>query len=350
MIFDSILDTVGRTPIVRLRRMTVDNGSEILVKLESFNPGGSIKDRAALSMVTAAEQDGRLVPGGTIIESTSGNVGKALSLIGAIKGYRVILVIDRKAPRSMMNFATALGAELIMVTTPDESGGYQRPRREKVKQLLAEIPNSFWPNQMHNPDNPRAHAERTAYEVLDAVDEFDALVATVSTGGQVTGLATTVKRERPEVTTIAVDAVGSAAFGFPFHGYQMRGLGLAWKPGNLDYDLVDRVHLVADHEGIATMRLLATTEGVLVGESAGAALFGALHHAHHHPGSRIVVVAADGGVNYMDESFDDDWLALRGLADRITEAGLTDPESLVAAARHPFSPAIPWDDVLTIAS
>lgn len=350
MIFDSILGTVGRTPVVRLRRMTVDNGSEILVKLESFNPGGSIKDRAALSMITAAEQDGRLVPGGTIIESTSGNVGKAFSMIGAVKGYRVILVIDRKAPRSMIDFATAFGAELEIVTTPDESGGYQRPRRERVKQLLEEIPNSFWPNQMYNPDNPRAHAEQTAYELLDDVAEFDALVATVSTGGQITGLSTTVKKELPGVTTIAVDAVGSAAFGFPFYGYQMRGLGLAWRPGNLDYDVVDRVHLVADHEGIATMRLLATVEGMLVGESAGAALFGALHHAHHHPGSRIVVVAADGGVNYLDESFDDGWLRLRGLAQRVEAAGLTDLEPLIEAARHPFSPAVPWENELTIAS
>ncbi|OJF09561.1 PLP-dependent cysteine synthase family protein [Couchioplanes caeruleus] len=348
MIFDNVLETIGRTPVVRLRCLDRSYGSEILIKLESFNPAGSIKDRPALQMITAAERDGRLRPGGTIVESSSGNMGKALALIGAVSGYRVIIVVDPKAPESMLKFVAALGAEVEVVRQPDENGGYQRPRRERVEQLVASIPGAFWPNQMHNPDNPRAHAENTARELLDDVPQFDVLMATASTGGHISGLARTVKEKLPEVTTVAVDAVGSAAFGHRFHGYVMRGLGLAWRPGNLEMSLVDRVHLVDDSEGIATSRLLARTEGLMVGESAGAAIFAALHHAQHHPGSRIVVVAADGAVNYLGESFDDGWLQAKGLAGRIAAAGLGDLDGLLAAARDPSHPSVAVADLLAL--
>ncbi|MEH1097928.1 PLP-dependent cysteine synthase family protein [Micromonospora sp. CPCC 205561] len=331
MIYESILDTVGRTPVVLLSKVNELAGCEILVKLESFNPGGSIKDRAALSMVTQAERDGRLKPNGTIVESTSGNLGKALALIGAAKGYRVVVVVDPKAPQSMINFVSALGAEIEMVDTPDENGGFQRPRLERVRQLLGELPDAFWPDQYNNPDNPRAHAEVTAAELLADVPRFDALVAAVSTGGHISGLAATVKRHLPEVVTVGVDAEGSAAFGHRPGKYAMRGLGLAWPPGNLDRSLVDRLHRVADSEGIATMRLLARAEGILVGESGGAAVFAALHHALRHPGSRIVVVAADGGTNYLDESFRAD----AGSGDRPPrEAVLADLLAEAAAPRH----------------
>jgi cysteine synthase len=354
MICDSVLDTVGQTPVVRLRRMTTANGSEILVKLEGLNPGGSIKDRAALSMINNAERDGRLKPHGTIVESTSGNIGKALALIGAARGYRVILVVDPKAPKSMIEYVTALGAEIEMVDTPDETGGYQGPRIKRVEQLLEENPELFWPDQYNNPENPRAHAEYTAHELLRDVPRFDALVAAASTGGHLSGLARTIKRVLPGAVTIGVDALGSGAFGFPFTGYAMRGLGLAWPPGNLDMRLVDRVHLVADHEGIATSRMLARTEGLLIGESSGAAVFAALHYAHHHPGKRIVVVAADNGANYLGESFDDNWLHARGLAEPIEADRLTTMDSLIEAAREPTSPSVviqhPWTNPYLVKS
>ncbi|MFI6577753.1 PLP-dependent cysteine synthase family protein [Nocardiopsis sp. NPDC050513] len=341
MVYDNVLEAVGHTPIVRLCRMSVGNGSEILVKLEGFNPAGSIKDRTALGMITRAELDGRLKPDGTIIESTSGNMGKALAMIGAAKGYRVVLVTDPKAPRSMIDFVRALGAELEIIRTPDENGGYQRPRRERVRQLMDEIPDSFWPDQYNNPDNSATHAERTARELMEEVPDFDALVAAVGTGGHISGVSTALKEERPHVVTLGVDAAGSAAFGYPVGCWAMRGLGIAWPPGNLRPEVVDRVHLVEDHEGIATSRMLARTEGLLVGESAGAAVFGALHFAHHHPGSRIVVVAPDGGVNYLGESFDDAWLEARGIAAPLVRAGLDTLEGLLAAARTPHHPATP---------
>lgn len=346
MIHDSVLDTIGHTPVVRLRRLTVPNGSEILVKLESFNPGGSIKDRAVLSMVDQAERDGRLQPGGTIIESTSGNVGKALALIGVARDYQVILVVDPKAPKSMLEFARALGARIELVDKPDAQGWFQGPRIARVKQLLAEVPDSFWPDQYNNPDNPRAHAENTARELLEDVPRFDALVTAVGTGGHISGISSSVKQVLPDVVTVGVDARCSATFGYPFTEWstegpsRIRGLGLTWQPGCLDRTMVDRVHLVADHEGIATTRLLAATEALLVGESAGAAVFGALHHAHHNPGSRIVVVAPDGGTNYLAETFNDDWLRERGLLDMIESVGLTSVPALLAVARTPWRAAL----------
>lgn len=335
MICESILKTVGRTPLVRLNHLAPAD-SDILVKIEAFNPGRSIKDRAAFFMVEEAERRGALRVGGTIIESTSGNLGKSLALIGAVKGYRVVLVVDPKTPASVLRFVKALGAEIDLVETPDPEGGYQRARIARVEALLARTPGAFWPNQYDNPDNPRAHAEHTAAELLDDLDGFDALVAAVSTGGHITGLSRTLKQQLPGLVTVGVDAAGSGAFGFPFTGYGMRGLGLAWPPGNLDAEVVDAVHLVEDYEGIATSRLLARCEGVLVGESSGAAVFAAMHFGHANPGTRCVVIAADDGGNYLDESFDEAWLASKGIAATIAEHRLHDVEAL---RRHAHRPA-----------
>lgn len=334
MIHDSVLEAAGRTPLVRLRQLT-HAGSEIVVKLESFNPGRSIKDRSAFFMIEEAERHGRLRPGGTIVESTSGNLGKSLALVGAVKGYRVVLVIDPKTPASVVRFTKALGAELDVVDTPDEDGGFQRPRIRRVRQLVEAIPGAYWPDQYNNPDNPRVHALTTAHEILDDASSFDALIASVSTGGHLAGLARTVKRHLPEVRVVGVDAAGSAAFGYPFTGYRMRGLGLAWEPGNLGGATHDASHLVADHEGIATARLLARCEGLLVGESSGAVVFSALCYTAKHPGSRVVAVAADDGANYLDESFDDDWLQAENLAEAIRLDGLDTLEGLKAGSLRP---------------
>ncbi|MGW3352680.1 PLP-dependent cysteine synthase family protein [Nonomuraea rubra] len=340
MIYDNVLGAVGRTPLVRLRHLTPGNGTEVLIKLEAFNPGGSVKDRAASFMIDQAERHGHLKPGATIIESTSGNLGKALALIGATRGYRVILVVDPMVPRSTLAFANALGAEIDMVEIPDAQGSFQTVRYARVQRLIREIPDAYWPDQYNNPDNPRAHAQGTAYELLEDVGEFDALIVAVSTGGQISGLGSTLRPLLPRLTIVGVDAIGSSAFGFPYADHAMRGLGLAWQPRNLNLDVVDRVHLIADHEGMATCRLLARAEGLLVGESAGAAVFAALHHAHHYPG-RIVVVAADGGTQYLEDVFDDVWLTTSGIAEKIAETGLTDVSRLIAAAREPSRPSLP---------
>jgi 2,3-diaminopropionate biosynthesis protein SbnA len=312
MIKNSILDAIGDTPLVRLVRFAPDNGSEVLVKLEGFNPAGSIKDRAAWFMIRQAVRSGALRPGATIVESTSGNFGKSLAMIGAACGYHVVLVVDPKAPASMLRFAQAFGAEIEMVDQPDEDGGYQRPRIERVQKLLAENPDAFCPDQYNNPDNPRAHQEETAGEIAADAGSVGVLVAAVSTGGHISGLAAGLRIRFPGLHTVAVDAAGSSIFGYPFHAYAMRGLGLAWRPGNLDLDAVDTLHRVADHEAFAMCRVLAEQEALLVGESGGAVVFAALHWAWTHPGSRIVAVVPDSGLNYIEESFDEGWLAARG--------------------------------------
>jgi 2,3-diaminopropionate biosynthesis protein SbnA len=340
MIYDSILDTIGETPIVRLQHVRSTTDSDILVKVEGTNPGGSIKDRPAALIVLEAERRGELLPNGTIIESTSGNFGKALALIGAARRYQVILVVDPKAPESMIRFCEAFGARIEMVDTPDEDGGFQRVRIRRVRELLDEIPGSYWPNQYDNPDNPKAHAQFTAQEILRDLDDLDALVASVSTGGHISGLSKALKEELPNLQVIAVDAVGSSIFGFPFHHYMTRGWGLAWVPDNLSLDAIDRLHRVGDAEAIATARIVARWEGLLIGESAGAATFAALHHAHLHRESRILVIAADTGANYVDESFVDTWLSSHGM----TAALPSDPAALLEWVRSPQLPPIGVED------
>jgi 2,3-diaminopropionate biosynthesis protein SbnA len=335
MIYDSILDTIGETPIVRLRHVKVAADSDVLVKVEGTNPGGSIKDRPAALIVSEAEQRGELLPNGTIVESTSGNFGKALALIGAAKRYEVILVVDPKAPESMIHFCQAFGARIEMVDTPDADGGFQRARIRRVRELLDEIPGAYWPNQYDNPDNPKAHARFTAREILRDLPDLDALVASVSTGGHISGISKALKEELPDLEVIAVDAVGSSIFGFPFQRYMTRGWGLSWVPDNLSLEALDRLHRVSDAEAIATARILARFEGLLIGESAGATTFAALHHAHLNPESRILVVAADTGANYVDESFVDAWLSSHGM----TAALPRDPAALLEWVRNPrFSP------------
>ena len=250
---------VGETPVVRLNRFAPE-GSQIMVKLESGNPAGSIKDRPALSIVEEAELTGRLAPGGTIVESTSGNFGKSLAMIGAVRGYRVVIVVDPKTSPSVANFCRACGARLEMVDTPDEQGEYQKPRVERVRRLLEEIPDAFWPDQYNNEANPQAHEESTAAEIAREVGEIDVLVATVSTGGHTSGLARALKHIYPHLKVVAVDAHGSSIFGTPYYPYLIRGIGLSWQPENADPRAVDWLHQVSDIEAFTTCRSLARHE------------------------------------------------------------------------------------------
>jgi cystathionine beta-synthase/cysteine synthase A len=308
MVLGSILEATGRTPLVRVRRLKPNNGSDIVLKLEGFNPAGSLKDRAALRIIDEAERSGDLEPGGTIIEATSGNFGKALALIGASRGYRVVLVMDPRAPSSATAYCRALGAEVVMVTKPDEQGGYQRPRLEMAMKLAKSTPGSFWPNQYSNPWNARAHADTTARELLEDLTGADALVASVSTGGHLSGIAQMLRTAFPNLVVVAVDAQGSAAFGKRSSPYLIRGMGLGWKPGNLNMDVVDFLQVVADDEAIETCRVTAKEEGLLLGESGGAVLFAALSLALRRPQTRIVGVAADDGAAYLAETYDDGWV------------------------------------------
>ncbi|MGK7234599.1 PLP-dependent cysteine synthase family protein [Streptomyces hygroscopicus] len=338
MIHENLLETLGATPVVRLRKLLPRPQDRIHVKLEGANPSGSIKDRAALHMVEQAERAGLLRPGATLVESTSGNLGKSLALIGAVKGYRVILVVDPKTPRSVLTYATSLGAELVTVTRPDAGGDYQAARLRRVRRLVEEIPGAHTLDQYNNPGNPEAHRLHTAQEIVKDFDRLSALVATVSTGGHLSGLGTALKERFPALHVRAVDAVGSAAFGHPFHPYRMRGIGLSWRPGNLDPAPVDSLHRVTDTEALSVCRVLAAEEGLLLGESGGAAVFAALGYAAANPGEPVLAIAPDAGANYLYESYDDQWLRDHGIPlDTLWRSA----EDLLCHVRHPLHPPAP---------
>jgi len=328
MIFENITNVIGRTPVVRIGAFA-SIAHEIYLKLEGLNPGSSIKDRSALGLIVDAERKGLLKPGGTIIESTSGNLGKSLAIIGSARGYRVVLVMDPKVSPSVVAFCRAFGASITMVDRPDETGGYQKPRIARVKQLLAEIPGAYWPNQYDNPANPSVHEVTTAREILDDVPGLDYLVGSVSTGGHLSGTARALKSNRLDSKVIAVDAQGSSVFGYPFKPFLLNGLGLAWTPGNIDTRVIDEVSLVRDEEAYSACRFLAQREGILVGGSGGAVFFTCLALASRLPRDRsckILGIVADTGTNYLDTIFDDDWVS----SHRIEL--ITQPSALLARA------------------
>ncbi|MFE7118467.1 PLP-dependent cysteine synthase family protein [Streptomyces sp. NPDC057654] len=339
MIYENVLETLGDTPVVRLRRLLPRPQDRVYVKLEGANPSGSIKDRAALHMVEQAEHDGRLRPGATLIESTSGNLGKSLALIGAVKGYRIILVVDPKTPQSVLSYATSLGAEIDMVARPDADGSYQAARIRRVRRLVQETPGAHTLDQYNNPDNPRTHRLHTAREITKDFDQLAALVATVSTGGHLSGLSAGLKEQFPDLHVRAVDAVGSAAFGHRFEPYKMRGIGLSWRPGNLRPQAVDSLHRVADTEALSVCRVLAGEEGLLLGESGGAAVFAALAYAAAHPGAPVLAIAPDTGANYLYETYDDQWLREHGTPPEVLWRTSGD---LLHHARTPLHPPAPF--------
>lgn len=314
MIFESITELTGRTPTVRVRSFDALWSRSIFLKLESYNPSSSIKDRVALGLIEDAERKGLLKPGGTIVESTSGNLGKALAQIGASKGYKVIVVVDPKVSPSVVSFCKAFGAVVDVVTTPDAQGGYQKTRLQRVQQLLAEIPGAYWPNQYDNPANPRTHATTTAQEIAADFPELDYLVASVSTGGHLSGIARVLKQRTPTLKVIAVDAHGSSVFGFPFKPFLLNGIGLAWKPGNIETRYIDSVSLVKDEDAFSSCRLLAAREGIFVGGSSGAVFFACLtvalqHTAREDRPARVLGITADTGCNYLDTIYNDQWIS-----------------------------------------
>lgn len=338
MIYENVLELLGGTPVLRVRHVLPDARIRLHIKMEGFNPSGSVKDRAALHMVEEAERRGELRPGATIIESTSGNLGKALALIGAVKGYRVILVVDPKTTPSALSYAASLGAEIDVVREPNSAGSYQEARFDRVRELLAAIPGSYRPDQCNNPDNPMAHALHTAQEIIEDFPRLDALVVAVGTGGHISGTSSALRRHFPRLHVRAVDSFGSSALGFPFAPYRVRGIGNSWVPNNLHTEFIDSLHLVEDVEALSMCRVMASEEGLLLGESGGAVLFAALAYATVHPTQSVLAIAPDRGENYLGESYDDEWLRTEGVA--AEELWRTGAEAL-RHARAPRNPPTP---------
>jgi cysteine synthase A len=293
----NVLQLVGNTPVVQLRRLPGPGSAKILAKLESTNPGGSVKDRICLAMIEQAEADGHLKPGGTIIEPTSGNTGIGLAVVAAARGYRLILAMPDTMSEERRGLLMAYGAELLL--TPDTRGMHGAIR--KAQEVLEENPDYFMPQQFVNPANPEAHRKTTATEIIKQCPQLDAFVSAVGTGGTITGVGSVLREHNPELEIVAVEPSRSPvlAGGEPgFHGIQ--GIGAGFVPDVLDEDLLDRVLGVSDEDAIETTRRLADQEGILVGISSGAACKAALQVAEElGEGRTVLVVFCDTGERYL---------------------------------------------------
>lgn len=311
MIFDNILQTIGKTPIVKLNRVGSDLPCELYAKCEFFNPGGSVKDRIAYQMITAAEKEGRIKPGDTLIEPTSGNTGIGMALVGAVKGYHVIITMPEKMSREKQVVLEALGAKIYR--TPTEAA-WDAPESHisLAKRLQKEIPNAHILDQYANRENPGAHYQFTAEEILEDMDgKLDMVVITAGTGGTVTGIAKRLKEAKPDIQIIGVDPVGSILAGpGEVKSYLVEGIGYDFIPDVLDNSLVNRYIKSEDQASFLMARRLIREEGLLVGGSSGAAVWAMLEAAKSlKAGQRCLTLLPDSVRNYMTKFVDERWMA-----------------------------------------
>jgi len=296
---NNVLDTIGKTPLIRLNKLTQGIDATVVGKLESRNPGGSVKDRICYSMIVEAEKQGLLKPGATIIEPTSGNTGIGLAMVAAVKGYKLILTMPETMSIERRNLLKAYGAQLVLTPGQDGMGGAIK----KAEELLASTPNSFMPQQFKNLANPKIHRETTGPEIWEDTDgKIDILVAGVGTGGTITGVAEYIKPLKPTFKTVAVEPAASPVLSGGKKGpHRIQGIGAGFKPDVLKLDLVDEIFKVTDDDALKTARKLAQKEGLLVGISAGAAVYAALQVAKRpeNKGKLIVVVLPDTGERYL---------------------------------------------------
>ncbi len=293
----SPLELIGRTPVVRLNRMVGEQDAEVWGKLESANPGGSVKDRICLAMIEAAEREGRIKPGDTIIEPTSGNTGIGLALVAAVKGYKLILTMPDTMSQERRSLLMAYGATLIL--TPDTRG--MGGAIQKAEQLLAENPDYFMPQQFSNPANPEAHRRTTAMELLEQFERIDAFVAGVGTGGTITGVGEILKQHMPGIRIVAVEPASSPVLSGGEPGFhRIQGIGAGFVPEILNVDIYDEIVTVTDEDAAAYTRRLAREEGLLLGISSGANTWAALQVARElGPGKTVVTVFCDTGERYL---------------------------------------------------
>ncbi len=309
-ILDTIMDAVGWTPMVRLHRVASDLPCELLAKCEFLNPGGSVKDRIGVRMLLDAEREGRIKPGDTLIEPTSGNTGIGLALAAAVRGYRVIITMPEKMSQEKQVVLEALGAEIIR--TPTEAAWDSPESHISVARRLREvIPNAHILDQYGNPSNPLAHEEGTGREIIDQCGgKLDAVVISAGTGGTVTGVARVIKRELPHVRVVGVDPEGSILAGpGDIRSYKVEGIGYDFIPDVLDTGLVDEWVKTNDRDSFVTARQLIRQEGLLVGGSSGAAVWAARQVAMRmKPGQRVVVILPDSIRNYLTKFVSDAWM------------------------------------------
>jgi cystathionine beta-synthase len=351
-IVDTILETVGNTPMVRLRHIAADCPATVLAKVESFNPGGSVKDRIAIAIVDEAEAKGLLKPGGAIVEATSGNTGMGLALVAAVKGYRAIFVMPDKVSKEKINLLKSFGAEVVITPTalpPDSPESYY----EVAKRLGREIPGAYLANQYYNPTNPEAHYRTTGPEIWKQTGgKLDYFVVALGTGGTVSGTARYLKEQNPKIKVIGADPVGSILRDYfytkkmvPAKTYKVEGIGEDFIPGTMDFTMIDEVIAVNDAQSLNLARRLAREEGILAGGSSGTALFAALQVARQaKPGQVVVVIIPDTGERYLSKVHSDEWMRDNRLLD---SSMITVQDVLFGKRNHiPTLVSINYDDTV----
>ena len=314
---ESILDLVGNTPMVRLRRVAGDVKPLLLAKMESLNPGGSVKDRIGLAMIEDAEKRGLLRPGGTIVEPTSGNTGHGLAMAAAIKGYKMIFVMPDKMSAEKISLLRAYGAEVVVTPTNVDKDSPQS-YYSVAERLAREISGGFQPNQYANMRNPEAHHRTTGPELWRQTEgRIDVFVAGIGTGGTISGTGRFLKEQKPDVQIVGADPEGSI-FSGPMHPYKVEGVGEDFWPETYDKTVVDRIVTVSDRESFAMARRLAREEGILVGGSAGMAVHAALTVAREREDEAVIaVLLPDTGRNYLSKLFNDEWMRQNGFLERL---------------------------------
>ncbi len=293
----SEVELIGRTPVLRLRRLPGPNDAEVWVKLESMNPGGSVKDRICLAMIEAAEREGKLKPGATIVEPTSGNTGIGLALVAAVRGYRLILTMPDTMSEERRSLLAAYGATLVL--SPDTKGMHGAIQR--AEEIQRQNPEYFMPQQFSNPANPEAHRKTTAKEILEQLPQIDAFVSGVGTGGTISGVGGVLKEKMPGVRVIAVEPEASPVLSGGEPGFhRIQGIGAGFVPKNFDRKVVDEILQVSDSDAAETTRRIAREEGILVGISSGANAAAAMRVAERLGKGKIVLtVFCDTGERYL---------------------------------------------------
>lgn len=322
MYFNSILETIGNTPLVKINRITKDIPATVLVKVETTNPGNSIKDRMALKMIEDAERDGRLKPGGTIIEGTSGNTGMGLAIAAVIKGYKCIFTTTDKQSKEKVDALRAFGAEVIVCPTnvePEDPSSYY----SVSSRLEREIPNAWKPNQYDNPSNAVAHYEQTGPEIWEQTEgKITHLVVGVGTGGTICGTGKYLKEKNPNIQVLGIDTYGSVFKKYKETGifdkneiypYITEGIGEDFLPANVDFNVIDHFEKVTDKDAAIMTRRIPREEGIFAGNSAGSAMAGLLQMKDRFKeGDLVVVIFHDHGTRYLGKMFNDDWMRDRG--------------------------------------